>query len=85
MSAHTRLRLKSEANSESPLKWTERLGFSPLKWTLAISLRFESQAGRKRSPLKWTERLVFSPLVGAGLANILCFLQIALQQNPPLL
>ncbi|MCL1473306.1 hypothetical protein LAY57_21980 [Argonema antarcticum A004/B2] len=33
------------ANSESPLKWTGRLIFSPLQWTSAISLGFEPQAG----------------------------------------
>ncbi len=46
-------------------------------------LRFKSQANSE-SPFKRTERLILSPLVGAGLADILCFLQITSQQNPPL-
>jgi hypothetical protein len=41
----TRQGLKSLAHSESPLKWTLLLLFSPLKRTLAISPEIDFRAG----------------------------------------
>ncbi|MCL1473890.1 hypothetical protein, partial [Argonema antarcticum] len=48
--AHTRLGINSQANSESPLKWTGR--FCVLAHT---RLGINSQANSE-SPLKWTGR-----------------------------
>ncbi|MCL1468854.1 hypothetical protein, partial [Argonema galeatum] len=46
----TRLGINSQANSESPLKWTEYL--STVHGRLGLKLQADSE-----SPLKWTEYL----------------------------
>jgi hypothetical protein len=51
---------------------------------MSARLGFKPQANSE-TPLKRTSKENFSFLVGAGLADNLCFLQITSQQNPPLL